>query len=160
MGAWSAAPFGNDRALDLLEELAELDDLGKSDLLGDVFREGLASVADNPPLAHEVVAAAALIALALPGGLVSISRHPAGDDDGFGDFDPADEGNAEEEWTPALLRSPEAGLIGQAIAAVLHVTGADSEWRSVWMLEADRDEAIERVALVVAVLERAAGGQP
>lgn len=119
--------------------------------------EGLASIPDNAPLAHEVVAAAALIALPLPGGLVAIRVHPAGDDGMWGDFDPDDEDNADDEWTPALLRSPSAGLIKLAITSALHVTGVDSQWRSVWVLDSDRDEAVERVAQAVAVLERAAG---
>lgn len=133
--------------MDLLEELAELDGGGKEFLLREILSRAL--VPGEPVEAHEVVAAAALVALALPGGMVAVSPTLEGD------FDPDDQENAEDEWTSAFLGDPDAALTELAIASLLSVTGEGGRWREVWVVSQDRDEALRRVTLVVAVLNSA-----
>lgn len=69
MGTWGCAPFDNDDAVDLLDDLAEADDVD----LVDTLRDALAQVADEDgyleaPDVSEAVAAACLVAARLPGG--------------------------------------------------------------------------------------------
>ncbi|MEU4164065.1 DUF4259 domain-containing protein [Actinoplanes sp. NPDC026670] len=153
MGAWGMAPFQNDRAVDLLEELGELDTVARTLRIREVFMEGINSDSDDAPLAFEVVAAAALIGIILPGGLALDRDLPEGDERLTSCIDPEDEGYATDDWRPALLRSPGPELIELAIAAVRHVTGMDSQWRDVW--GGNRDRAIEEMQKVLAILEAA-----
>jgi hypothetical protein len=69
VGTWGCAPFDNDDAVDLLDDLAEADDVD----LVDTLRDALAQVADgdgylDAPEVSEAVAAACLVAARLPGG--------------------------------------------------------------------------------------------
>jgi hypothetical protein len=69
VGTWGCAPFDNDDAVDLLDDLAEADDV---ELL-DTLRDAVAQVVDadgylEAPEVSEAVAAACLVAARLPGG--------------------------------------------------------------------------------------------
>ncbi|SDT80617.1 DUF4259 domain-containing protein [Actinoplanes derwentensis] len=154
MGAWGQAAFQNDLALDILEEISELDSAAKAEKIREVLTEGLESAPDNAPLAHEVIAAATLLAIVLPGGLALVIELPDADERLSASIDPDDQQYANDEWFPALLRSPGVDLIELALRSVNHVTAVDSDWRSVWG-DRDRELALEEVGKVIAVLERA-----
>jgi hypothetical protein len=127
-----------------------MDDDEKAERLRAIFANAVSSAPDERFWSSEVVAAAALVALALPGGAVVVH----GED---GDFDPDADENADGEWTPAILRRPDAALSSLALEAVQAVTRAGGEWHRTWVRDDDRDAALERVSDIVRIL-RAANG--
>ncbi|MFJ8580371.1 DUF4259 domain-containing protein [Micromonospora sp. NPDC093277] len=148
MGTWSSGPFDNDQAMDLLDELAEMDEDQKAEHFREVFTNALSSSPSERVWPKEVVAAAAVVALALPGGAVVVNFEE-------GDFDPDAEENAEDEWSAAILREPGSALAGLALEALSGVTRAGGEWFSSWLLEDDRDAAVVRVDSIARVLRSA-----
>jgi hypothetical protein len=148
VGTWGPGPFSNDQALDLCDELGDMDGDEKAERLRAIFASAVSSLPAEHVWSSEVVAAAALVALALPGGVVVVS----GQD---GDFDPDAAENADDEWTPAILRRPDAALRELALEAVQAVTRVGNEWHRTWVRDDDRDAALERVSEIVRILRAA-----
>jgi hypothetical protein len=148
VGTWGPGPFSNDQALDLCDELGDMDDDEKAERLRAIFANAVSSSTAERIWSSEVVAAAALVALALPGGAVVVHEED-------GDFDPGAGENADDEWTPAILRRPDAALSNLALEAVQAVTRAGSEWHSTWVGDDDRDAALERVSDIARILRAA-----
>ena len=109
MGSWNTGPFDNDAAADLLEEISDLPGDQRSALLADQFERAVESP-DGPVekmYPSEVVAGAALVALALPGGDRVLRWQ---------------EVDVSEELSEAALDSPDRALVGSALDALRAVT--------------------------------------
>lgn len=143
MGTWGTGPFSSDGALDLLDELAELE---QEDRVAELARI-LSVVNNNPELLmkevypDEVVAAAALVAISLPGGAkIADSQREA----------------VANELSAAALSSPAYELAESALSALLSVAGPDGLWLRGWTDEEKMASAIQAVGQLRAVLESAA----
>ncbi|MGW0436224.1 DUF4259 domain-containing protein [Micromonospora sp. NPDC003197] len=148
VGTWSSGPFDNDHAMDLLDELAEMNDREKAEYLREIFTNALGLSSTERVWPKEVVAAAALIALALPGGAVVVMYEE-------GDFESDAEENADEEWSIAILREPGVALARLALDALMEVTRPEGRWFLGWLLDSDRDAALNHVEAVARVLRAA-----
>ncbi|MEV7232240.1 DUF4259 domain-containing protein [Polymorphospora sp. NPDC051019] len=139
MGTFGTGPFSSDGALDLVEELVELDAAGRLGELGRIFSTVLKGpqTGTQTVFPHEVVAAAALIAISLPGGesiLADLSEFVA------------------DELAPALLPTPAVGLVAPALAALTVVAGPGGPWHDGWIDDRSRAEAAQTVERLTAVL--------
>ncbi|GAA0522446.1 hypothetical protein Ade02nite_81780 [Paractinoplanes deccanensis] len=143
MGTWASGPFENDQALDLLTELSELDDDEKEQHLRGLFADALEASPSERVWPKEVIAGAALVALALPGGAAVIG------DEG-NDYDPDEDDD--EELSSALLRRPSGELAGLALRAMNEIIRPDGEWYSSWIREDERDVALGRAAVAARLL--------
>ncbi len=139
MAAYNTGPFDSDTAQDLLELYA--DELTAEERLANlraVFRGGPRHP-DGPfePVDQtEVIAGAALVALALPGG-DRVTELPQMD------FD--------EEIAAAAIPTPDLELIRIALGA-LEMVAADDDWFSRWLDDVDRAESRHVVAVIRGVL--------
>ncbi len=139
MGTWGVSPIGSDSAMDFLDLLAELPEGDRRTRVVDVL-----TIADQRPEAimreivpEEVLAAAAVVAGALPGG----EALPwAGDDALAG---------------AGLAAGSAAGLGAVAVRAVrAAVSHGGGWWEASWVSEEDRVAARESLDGLVQVLER------
>jgi hypothetical protein len=125
MGTWAPSPFGSDMAQDFLEEIGELSQPERLDLLRAVFAEAVepAGRVELSSCKDEVMAGAALVAISLPHGrdVWSGNRVAGG-----------------EELELALLSAPANSLVAAALAALNSVAG---RWMEGWT-----DEECEAVA--------------
>ncbi|GAA1763846.1 DUF4259 domain-containing protein [Luedemannella helvata] len=144
MGTWGTGPFGSDGALDLLDELAELEEDERLAELGRI----LSATSENPELLmsevypDEVVAAAALVAISLPGG-ASIG---------------GSQGEAvADELAAAALSVPAFELAGQALMALNSVAGQGGLWLSGWTDDEKLASATQTVTQLRVVLESVVG---
>jgi Domain of unknown function (DUF4259) len=140
MGTWGTGPFSSDGALDLLDELAELQE---ADRLAEL-RRILSVVNGNPELVmkevypDEVVAVAALVAMSLPGG---------------GDIGGAQYEAVAGEVSAAALSAPAFELVGPALTALNLVAGQGGKWLDGWTGEEKLASATRTVAVLREVLE-------
>ncbi|MFI1987699.1 DUF4259 domain-containing protein [Actinoplanes sp. NPDC020271] len=148
MGTFSSHPFGNDTALDLCDLFSELDDQEKSRHLTSIFENALNPKPGEYVWTDEVIAAAALIALVLPGGGSVVSVEDA-------ELDLDSDAEAEEEWYPALLHQPSNEVVALANRALRHVTGTATKWYANWLNDSVRSEAVGRIDRISAVLRTA-----
>ncbi|WP_346533903.1 DUF4259 domain-containing protein [Micromonospora sp. DPT] len=118
MGTWGRGPFDNDQALDLVDELSDMGDAEKADYLREIFTDALNPTPNKEIWPKEVTAAAALIAMMLPGGAV------AADPEQEGDY----ELDAEDDWFTALLLHPGPDLRALAYDALRAITSPQSQW--------------------------------
>lgn len=149
MGTWGDGPFDNDQAMDIIGELGELEEDERRKhiqaLFATVLDPSLAPAdAEVPFWPKEVVAAASLIALVLPGGAVVFD--PQSSDD----YDPEAEENADDEWLVALLPEPDGELIKLASGALQVVADPGSKWFTDWLC--GDDEEAEWLARIIRVL--------
>jgi hypothetical protein len=138
MAMYNTGPFDSDTAQDLLELYAQLTMEERLANLRLVFLGG-ARRPDGPfePVDRtEVIAAAALVALALPGG------------ERVGDLPQID---FAEEIAAAAITEPDAGLIRLALDTLRGVA-ADGVWFSSWLSDADRANSRRTVDVIVGVL--------
>jgi Domain of unknown function (DUF4259) len=135
---YNTGPFDSDTAQDLLGLYAELTIEERLENLRVVFLGGPRHP-DGPfePVDQtEVIAGAALVALALPGG-TRVSEIPQMD------FD--------EEVSAAAITEPAEDLIQLALDALRKVAVND-EWFSRWLSSDDRADSRHTVAVIVNVL--------
>jgi hypothetical protein len=142
VSTWGTGLFASDGAQDFLEELAELDADDRVPELGRVLRE----VLDDPSalmrtvFPESLIAAAAVVALSLPGG----PRIMVGQSDYIVDAVAA-----------AALDRAAPELATNALRAIAVVTAPDGFWSNAWRDSGDKDEALAGVAIVREVLESA-----
>lgn len=146
MAVYSTGPFDSDTAQDLLERFAELSGAQRLEHLRLVFRGGPRDPGGpfEPVDPTEVVAGAALVALALPGG------RRVGDIPQM-EFD--------EEVAAAALTAPDAELVRLALDATRAVA-ADDAWFAAWITEEDRTASRHTVAVILDVLTQHVGAVP
>jgi len=138
MSAYSTGPFDSDTAQDLLIHLAGLTATERLTRLRRVF-QGVYGSQDVPSEGidpAEVLAGAALVALALSGGQ-RVREIPQMDFDA--------------EIAAAAIPAPDAELIRLALHALREAT-ADGQWFAAWITDDDRRasrEAVEGVATVL-----------
>ncbi|MFG2104417.1 DUF4259 domain-containing protein [Micromonospora echinaurantiaca] len=130
VGTWGPHPFDNDQALDLFDELAEMDEQEKAEHLRELFGDVLGPPTGRQLWPKEVIAGAALIALALPGGAAVVDEE--------GDYDKDAEENADDDWAAVLLSAPSRDLISLALEALRVVTMPGSQWYASWGPDEDR----------------------
>jgi hypothetical protein len=150
MGSWGDGPFDNDQAMDIIGELADMEEVERRQrmrrLFATVLDPSIASAELEVPFwPKEVIAVASLIALVLPGG--SIVLDPESSDD----YDPEAEENADDEWLGALLAEPGGDLIRLASQALRVVSNPNSTWFIDWV--GGDDEEAEWLAKIVLVLD-------
>lgn len=130
MGTWGTGPFDNDAAADWAGALDALAPGERADEVRRVLQEALDPAEDR---GDEVVAAAAVVAAALPDG------PPLGD--GYGPQQPVE------------------GLTGDdaptALGALDRVTSVGSEWHETWNEAGELDDALAALAPVRAALSPA-----
>ncbi|SCE79697.1 protein of unknown function (DUF4259) [Micromonospora viridifaciens] len=153
MGTWGDGPFDNDQAMDIIGELAEMEESERREHLQKLFATVLdpssaPADAEIPFWPKEVIAAASLIALVLPGG--SVVFDPENSDD----YGPEAEENADDEWLDALLPEPGGELIRLASEALQVVADPDSKWFTDWVC--GDDEEAEWLASIVRILSDSA----
>ncbi|WP_327007625.1 DUF4259 domain-containing protein [Dactylosporangium sp. NBC_01737] len=148
MGSWGFSLFSNDDAMDLLVDLAEMDDEEKAEHLREILTDALNPSPVERVWPNLVLAAAGIIALALPGGGIVLG-------DTEHDFDAGAAENAEDEWAAAILREPDAGMVRLALEALNRVTRAGSEWFESWQIESNRIIGLTHVEHAAQVLRRA-----
>jgi hypothetical protein len=138
MGTFGTGPFGNDGALDLLDELADQPAGRCRDVLDRIF----VRVRDRPGLLGRefvpgtIVAAAAVVAAGLPGG------------EGLR----ADLADLGYDLEVILVPAPDPELNGSALDALLVAAGRDGPWHDGWVdLEtaAEARQATDRLAAVL-----------
>jgi hypothetical protein len=139
MGTWGTGPLGSDSAMDFLEEVAALP---VADREREVARV-VTLAADDPSsvlrdvLPEEVIAAATLIAEALPAGN-GLPWH------------------GEEQLAAARLASlSNTQLPAAALSAVEATTESGGWWSRSWVSDADRAEAEEAISALCDVLRSA-----
>jgi uncharacterized protein DUF4259 len=131
MGAWGTGPFDNDGAADWAGDVDEAEDVPA--FLAETFRGGSDDEPDHDD-ASGVLAAAAWLASALPGG-------PA--------VDPA--------YGPSRVpESPTPELCAAALAALDRTTAPGSEWHELWSEGGQLAEAEALLQPIRAVLGSAA----
>ena len=139
MGTFGTGPFSSDGAMDLLDELAER----PTRLRPDAVAHMLTYILDNRDLLgreffpDEVVAAAAVVAAAMPGGeylqrLLATAGH-----------DPQN----------LIPPAPAPALAALAVEALLFVAGPDGPWHQGWTDQATRAEAQTTTDNLLAVLQ-------
>lgn len=156
MGTWGDGPFENDQAMDIIGELAEMEEDERREHVQRLFATVLdpssaPADAEVPFWPKEVVAAASLLALALPGGSVVF------DPQSVDDYDPEAEENADDEWLGALVSEPGGELIRLASEALQVVADPDSKWFTDWICGDDEEAAW--LASIVRVLNEGARQQ-
>ncbi|MEU5564435.1 DUF4259 domain-containing protein [Micromonospora musae] len=141
MGTFGTGPFSSDGALDFLEELAERPLEQHLDALRHMFTYVLANrgLLWREIFPDEVVAAAALVAAAIPRG-EHLQRHLAELSDGA--------------RIPSLPASA-SGLAAPALEALLFVASPGGPWHQGWTAEADRLDAQRTADDLVAILRTA-----
>lgn len=137
MGTWGCAPFDNDDAVDLLDDLAEADDVD----LVDTLRDALSQVADGDgyldvPEVSEAVAAACLVAARLPGG-------PRPEDPGVTDLLDERPFEVDDELQAAAVGALERAFVRQ-----------DNEWYELW----EDADALDEVSAALAPYRAVLGG--
>ncbi|MFC4063414.1 DUF4259 domain-containing protein [Actinoplanes subglobosus] len=133
MGSWGDGPFDNDQAMDVIDDLAQMGADERRARLHELFAAVFAPApagTEVPFWPKEVIAAASLVALVLPGG--SVVLDPQSSDDYVPDDD--------AEWTDALLTDPGEELIRAAGRALEVVADPESKWFTDWVC-GDDDEA-------------------
>jgi hypothetical protein len=153
MGTWGSGPFSNDTGLDVCDLLSDMDEDEKIGHLRDIFTGGPASTQVEPIRSDELIACAALVALALPGGAV------AADPGRTGDYDPDAEANADDEWVAAFPREPGSDLVALALDAFRAATATGSCWFTEWADRSDGDAAVANMERIARVLQNAISGQ-
>jgi hypothetical protein len=151
MGTWGDGPFDNDQAMDVIDDLAQLSAGERKAHLHKLFAAVLApasTVTELPFWPKEVIAAASLIALVLPGGSVVLDPQKSED------YIPDDEADGDAEWTHALLTDPDEELIKAACRALEIVADPNSKWFTDWVC--GDDEEAEWLASIVRVLHAGA----
>ncbi|GAA3251256.1 DUF4259 domain-containing protein [Dactylosporangium siamense] len=145
MGTFGTGPFSSDGAMDFLGELAERPPERRGSALARMFL----FVKDNPELLwreffpDEVVAAAAVVAAALPGGQ---------------QIDEQLEALVEQDLVPDVrLPAPASDLAGAALQALTFVAGPEGPWHQGWTNDTDAAEARETIAVLSRVLTLGAG---
>ncbi|MFI5490009.1 DUF4259 domain-containing protein [Micromonospora echinaurantiaca] len=141
MGTWGPHPFDNDQALDLFDELAEMEEQEKAEHFRQLFGDVLDPPTGKQLWPKEVVAGAALIALALPGGAAVVDEE--------GDYDKDAAESAEDDWAGALLSAPSLDLVSVALKALRLVTMPGNQWDASWVLDEDRMSYASTIAKVL-----------
>ncbi|HEX5595187.1 MAG TPA: DUF4259 domain-containing protein [Micromonosporaceae bacterium] len=138
MGTFGTGPFSSDGALDFVEELAERPPEQHLDALRHLFTYVLANrgLLWREFFPDEVVAAAALVAAALPGG--EHLQHCLAD--------------LSDETGVGLLPASASELTASALEALLFVAGPDGPWHQGWTTEADRLDAQRTIDDLLAIL--------
>ncbi|MET7822243.1 DUF4259 domain-containing protein [Micromonospora zamorensis] len=141
MGTFGTGPFSSDGALDFLEELAERPPEQHVDALRHMFTYVLANrgLLWRGFFPDQVVAAAALVAAALPGGLHLQHRLT----------------ELSDGTDLALLPTSALDLAAPALEALLFVAGLEGPWHQGWTTEADRLDAQRSIDDLVAILRAA-----
>lgn len=141
MGTFGTGPFSSDGALDFLEELAERPPRQHLDALRHMFAYVLANrdLLWREFFPDQVVAAAALVATALPGG--EHLQHRLAE--------------LSDETDMALLPTSALDLAAPALESLLFVAGPDGPWHPGWTTEADRLDAQRTVHDLAAILRAA-----
>jgi hypothetical protein len=156
VGTWGTGPFHNDAAMDLLEQLADYPDPQRTAVLRRLFAAALRDPdADSFEVAFpegytdrltatEVVAGAAVLALALPAGErineVPMSQSLPG-------------GGIPDLVAGAAVPAPTRDLATMAAEALRAVTDPTRFWSQAWVADDDRAMAQQGVAATLAVLE-------
>ncbi|MEO3745185.1 DUF4259 domain-containing protein [Plantactinospora sp. B5E13] len=140
MGTFGTGPFSSDGALDFLDELAERPPRQHVEVLRHVFEHVLAhrELLWREFFPDQVVAAAALVAAALPGGEQLQHRLAQV-------FDEPD----------AVLPEPVPNLAASALDALHFVAGPGGAWHQGWTTETDRAEARQAIDDLAAILRAA-----
>jgi hypothetical protein len=136
---YNTGPFDGDGPQDLLELYAELTDAERKENLRAVFLGGPRHP-DGPyePVDQvEVVAGAALVARALPGGAARVDAIPQMD--------------WEEELAAAQITAPEPELVRIAHDALVAVQ-RDEDWFRSWLSAEDRADSRHTITTIVDVL--------
>ncbi|MCO1595546.1 DUF4259 domain-containing protein [Micromonospora sp. RHAY321] len=138
MGTFGTGPFSSDGALDFVEELAEKPPEHHLDALRHMFAYVLANrdLLWREFFPDQVVAAAALVAAALPGG-----EHL--------------QAELSDETDMALLPASASDLATPALEALLFVAGPDGPWHQGWTTEAHRLDARRTINDLDAILSAA-----
>ncbi|MFU8854905.1 DUF4259 domain-containing protein [Micromonospora sp. SL1-18] len=138
MGTFGTGPFSSDGALDFLEELAERPPEQHLDALRHMFTYVLANrgLLWREFFPDQVVAAAALVAAALPGG--EHLQHRLAE--------------LSDETDMAMLPASASDLAAPALEALLFVAGPDGPWHQGWTTEANRLDAQRTIDELIAIL--------
>jgi alpha-glucosidase len=142
MGTWGPGLFESDSAQDFLDELAGVEAGDRASVLARGFRELLAdpSLLWRSILPEPLIAAAALVALGLPGGQrIRDSQRDV----------------AQKAVTSAMPDRPAPELAADALGVLTIVAAPDGSWNTGWRRPEDRDDALSNIEAVRRVLESA-----
>ncbi|RUL89913.1 MULTISPECIES: DUF4259 domain-containing protein [Micromonospora] len=142
MSTWGTGLFASDGAQDFLEGLAELE---ADDRSSELEREMSELLRDPSRLMRTVfpeslIAAAALVALSLPGGQRIMDRQSSFIADAV---------------SAASLDYPAPELASDALQVLAIVTDPEGLWSKGWRLLEDREEALAGIGMVKEILESA-----
>ncbi len=139
MGTWDVGPFDNDNAADWCGELQDAEPGQRPAIITGALRQAAGEEGYlECPEAAEAIAAAAVVAAALPGAEIVNSAYA-----------PNFLSN------PAQLELP-ATTLALAIAALDRIIGEHSEWRDLWV---DSDSEPEALAVITSLREHLATAQ-
>jgi uncharacterized protein DUF4259 len=139
MSTWGTGLFASDSAQDFLDDLSELDAGDRILELDRAFTELLAdpSALMQTVFPEPLIAAAALVALSLPGGQRIMDLHSR-----FGS----------EAIESASLDRPAPDLAANALRVLAIVTAPDGHWSRSWRRPDDRDAALSGIEAVKQIL--------
>jgi hypothetical protein len=142
MSTWGTGLFASDGAQDFLEELAELEADDRVSELAGVMSELLGDPSQLmlTVFPESLIAAAALVALSLPGGHRIMERQSS---------------FIADSVSAAALNHPASELVRDALQVLAIVTAPDGLWSKGWRLSGDKEEALAEVGTVKEILESA-----
>ncbi|MCW3843370.1 DUF4259 domain-containing protein [Micromonospora yasonensis] len=138
MGTFGTGPFSSDGALDFLEELAERPPQQHLDALRHMFTYVLANrdLLWREFFPDQVVAAAAFVAAALPGG--EHLQHRLAE--------------LSDETDMAMFPASASDLAAPTLEALLFVASPDGPWHQGWTTEANTLDARRTIDELIAIL--------
>jgi alpha-glucosidase len=142
MSTWGTGLFASDGAQDFLDDLAELEPADRLSVLEKEFGEllGNPSLLMRTVFPESLIAAAALVALSLPGGQRIMD---------------AQNSFITETVAAAALDRPASELAPDALHVLAIVTAPESDWSRKWRRPDDREDALGDIEAVKAVLQAA-----
>ncbi len=144
MGTWGPLPFDSDSAQDLIDFMAKRSDAERRVAFHEIFDGALRLGDDDVDVfADDVVAAATMIAMSVPGGTQRLGEEIAA-----------------QEATAAVVSGLDVGLAGEALTALDAMRVPGNDWFDTW-IEEDADGETARAVQAIADVLRdfiAAGG--
>ena len=136
MGTWGAHPFASDGAQDLIDFLAKRSDAERREALHEIFEAAPHAGQDHVDVfPDDVVAAALLIALSVPGGSQRLGEHDA------------------EEARNSLVADLDTALAAEALGALETVRVPGNDWYDTWIEDGEDGEAAQVAQAIVDILD-------
>ncbi|WP_092541721.1 DUF4259 domain-containing protein [Actinoplanes derwentensis] len=139
LGTWNPGPFGNDSAADLLDLAASEEPGARAEFIREMLDEGLRLAAGESVdlFPEDVVAAANLVAISVPGGLERL---------------------VEEQETGRFIKSMIPGvdqtLVALALKSLFAMAVPGNDWYDTWFDSDDPEpEAVDAFRAAVEVLQ-------